>query len=116
MAVSCGNRLEKADCGHFAVGERIKEVVEIILMVGAAVARRPDILQGVRPDMRRVGGRCVVLEERVVRNVILGGRSVVRGARRARPVATRGPVRVVMLRSKPPMNAPQVTLFLFSRS
>ena len=59
MAVLGGDRLEKADCGQFADGECIEEVVEIILVVGAAIVRRPDIFQLVRPGMQRVGCRRV---------------------------------------------------------
>src|SRR5438132_848655 len=67
--------------GQVAGPEGVEEVVEIVLMVGPAVERRPDVQHRIRPRMRRVGGRYVVLEERVMRDVVLGWTSVRRRGR-----------------------------------
>ena len=44
MTVPCSDGLEKADGRHIADGERIEEVVEIVLMICSAIVRGADRL------------------------------------------------------------------------
>src|SRR5208337_2812167 len=69
VAVLVALRLQEAYCGLIAIGDRGKEIVEVILVVRRAVVS--DFSNASGPSVRVVGGRSVVVEERVVRNVIL---------------------------------------------
>ena len=51
MAVLCGNLLENTDRRHVADLQRVEEVVEIVLVVGPAIVRRPDRCQRFGPNM-----------------------------------------------------------------
>ena len=70
MTVLRGNRFHKTDRRQIAGRKRIKEIVQIVLVV-RAVVRGTDYGDRTRPQMLRIGGRGVVLKKRVMRDVVL---------------------------------------------
>ena len=66
MSILISGSLREADRRHVSGGERIDEVLDIVLVVGG-VARWRSVAGRGRPDVGGVGGAGVVLEGLVVR-------------------------------------------------
>src|SRR5229473_6159354 len=97
-----GLGFEEAHGREIARLDRGKEVLKVIFMVCQAVV--PNFGDGGGPRVSRIGRQRIVLEEGVMRDVIACCTRKAGGA----PLAARRAIGFWVVRSNPPMNAPQL--------
>src|SRR5579864_1933423 len=114
VSVLEASSFQETDCGKITGGYCVKEIVDVVLILGNGVEWLSNCRYRGGTCMRRVRGRCIVLERLMVRNVInLFTPVTVEVVLRLHPVL---PFEFVIVRSNPPSKKPHVTPAVLSRS
>src|ERR1700675_4979278 len=74
MAVLKSGCLQETHCRQIANGSRAEKIVQVVLVVG--LTGISDFGNRSGPGVRRIGSRRVIVKERVMRNVVVGGDAV----------------------------------------
>jgi len=114
VAVLESRRFQEANGGN-PVGfyDRVK-VVDVIVMIRLAIVA--DLGNVLRPRMIWIRGGSPILEEGVVRDVVSGARGSRRRNAKGGLLQPAMPLSPLIVRSKPPMNDPQLTPAELSKS